>query len=229
MKKCLNCNELTKNPKFCSLSCQITHRNNQLKLSRVEKYNTKPKFCNNCNIPLVYEKRRNKYCSHSCSATVTNLIPRLKSGPEKTIFPFRKVDFIKCDITGKIYCSIGPGGGRRQQSPYIKTEKEKYYELSRFKFNVFDFPDYFNLSLIEKHGWYTCPGQKRSNLPKNINGVSRDHIISISEGFKNDYNPKNLAHPANCKLMIHLDNKRKNDNSNMSYSVLLDRINNWKY
>ena len=69
-------------------------------------------------------------------------------------------------------------------------------------------------------GWYTCPGQKRKHYAKNVNGISRDHSYSISEGLKNNINPLLLSHPANCKLMIHLDNKRKHSNC----EIIIDKL-----
>lgn len=42
------------------------------KTQRIEEYDKNPKLCIQCNSPITYEKRRNKYCSHSCSAIVSN-------------------------------------------------------------------------------------------------------------------------------------------------------------
>ena len=77
-------------------------------------------------------------------------------------------------------------------------------------------------------GWYTCPGQKRKHYAKNVNGISRDHSYSISEGLKNNINPLLLSHPANCKLMIHLDNKRKHSNCEIIIDKLKEKILKWE-
>lgn len=45
----------------------------KMKVERIEKYNINPKLCSKCRKPLPYEKRNNKYCSHSCSAQNNNL------------------------------------------------------------------------------------------------------------------------------------------------------------
>jgi hypothetical protein len=37
-----------------------------------EQYESAPKFCERCEIPLAYSQRRNRFCSNSCSATFTN-------------------------------------------------------------------------------------------------------------------------------------------------------------
>ena len=54
------------------------------------------------------------------------------------------------------------------------TEYELYREKCKFNFNIYEYPDYFNLDLIDKYGWY-----KASNRGNNLNGISRDHKISI--------------------------------------------------
>ena len=42
------------------------------KQERILLYNENPSKCQNCNESLEYSNRHNKFCSHSCSATVTN-------------------------------------------------------------------------------------------------------------------------------------------------------------
>lgn len=39
----------------------------------IDRYNSNPKFCCACNNMLPYEKRKNKFCGHSCSASFNNL------------------------------------------------------------------------------------------------------------------------------------------------------------
>ena len=39
---------------------------------RKEEYSKAPTCCKNCNEPLIYSKRKNKFCSKSCSATFNN-------------------------------------------------------------------------------------------------------------------------------------------------------------
>lgn len=44
----------------------------ELKKDRIKNYNKKPKKCLYCNNPLEYNKKRNKFCSKSCSASFNN-------------------------------------------------------------------------------------------------------------------------------------------------------------
>jgi hypothetical protein len=46
---------------------------------RLNSYNNNPTLCKNCNEPLDYSLRKNKFCNHSCSAKFTNKL-RLENG-----------------------------------------------------------------------------------------------------------------------------------------------------
>lgn len=96
---------------------------------------------------------------------------------------------------------------------------ERYRQLCRFTFNVYDYPYYFDLKLIELYGWY-----KAKNRGDNQNGVSRDHIFSIKEGFVNNIDPYYISHPSNCNLMRHVDNNKKKTNSTITFSELVERV-----
>jgi hypothetical protein len=91
-----------------------------------------------------------------------------------------------------------------------------------FKFNLADYPDEFDFSLIESFGWY-----KPKNKGNNLAGVSRDHAVSVRYGFDHDLPPEHLAHPANCVLMQHGKNVSKGTNNAISYEELLKRIDEW--
>lgn len=74
MSTCLNCNSITNNPKFCSLSCSTSFRNKNLNSKQYNKikYNKNPKLCVKCNSIIAYEKRENRFCSKSCAALYNN-------------------------------------------------------------------------------------------------------------------------------------------------------------
>lgn len=213
--------------KFCSLSCGTSFKNIVTKEKAIEKYNARPNKCKCCKNTIDYEKRANRYCSRSCAAKITNQVAR-KRGPsklEKT--PYCKVKFILCPHTNQYYSNKNSDGSVRRCSPYTKDEKQKYYSAARFKFNVYHYPEEFDLALIQQHGWYTCPGLKRKRYSKNVLGVSRDHIISVSFGFKNKIDPKIISHPANCRIILHSDNKRKHAHCGFTIDQLLEKIKDW--
>lgn len=47
--------------------------NQNKKQKRITLYNQNPKLCKHCCDPIPYDKRRNQFCSSSCSATYSNL------------------------------------------------------------------------------------------------------------------------------------------------------------
>lgn len=49
-------------------------------------------------------------------------------------------------------------------------------------------------------------------------------MVSVSEGFKRNIDPKIIAHPANCMLMRHAENQRKNMKSSITPDDLMLRI-----
>jgi hypothetical protein len=102
-----------------------------------------------------------------------------------------------------------------------KVKKITYKEYSqecKFKFDIEKFPNEFDLDLIEKLGWYTA---------NNPSGISRDHMLSISYGWKNNIVPSIIKHPANCKLMVYEENHKKGNGSSIDITELTERINNW--
>ena len=104
-----------------------------------------------------------------------------------------------------------------------RTELEKYRDECSFRFALSDFPEEFDFSLIEEHGWY-----KAKNHGDNLYGVSRDHMVSVVYGFEHNIDPAIIAHPANCQLLVHSDNARKKDGCSITYEELLERIEKWE-
>lgn len=103
-----------------------------------------------------------------------------------------------------------------------RSALENYRADCSFKFNLSDYPDEFDFTLIESYGWY-----KPKNRGDNLTGVSRDHIVSVKYGFDNQLPAEHLSHPANCVLMKHGANVSKGKKIGMSYEDLLKRIEAW--
>jgi hypothetical protein len=107
------------------------------------------------------------------------------------------------------------------------TEKNKepfllYRQRCNFDFKFEDHPNKFNLTLVEQHGWYSP-----SNKGNNLNGVSKDHMISVRTGFDLGIDPEIIKHPANCKIMLHRQNQSKREKSSITLEELLERIRSW--
>lgn len=140
---------------------------------------------------------------------ISELILRLGKKEGKLIFRTNK-DAIKLAHRNKKFkqsCAIG---------------LLRYRQLCQFKFAIKDYPSEFEISLIEKYGWY-----KAKNRGDNQNGVSRDHMYSVKEGFINNINPYYISHPANCLLMQQTNNIKKKANCSINFEDLKNRIESW--
>ena len=130
--------------------------------------------------------------------------------------------FVPRDLSsaGKIRATVKPNDYSvvRGQRP----ELVNYRADCSFKFNVFDFPDEFDIGLVEQHGWY-----KAKNRGNNLTGVSRDHIVSVRYGFDNGISPELISHPANCQLLQHGMNVSKGKNCDLTIEELFVKISNW--
>ena len=242
---------------YCSLTCRNVYVNKNLrdytrngvnlKKSHEQKYNKDPKKCKKCGKDIHYDKRNNLYCSDECSKSTINKVNRKglqykmsEEGKQNIIQAnFKRLGIdgelkehlsnpTKCDCCGKVlefkkrknkYCSIDC---KRVNDRNLMTEYNQYKQDTKFNFNLSDFPDEFEFSLIEEYGWY-----KPVNRGNNLRGVSRDHIYSVNEGFKNKVDPKIISHPANCRLMVHSENISKNKKSDITIEELLIKIDNW--
>jgi len=65
-------------------------------------------------------------------------------------------------------------------------------------------------ALIKQYGWYSAANRKN-----NLEGCSRDHLYSVSDGFKNGVDPKIIAHRTN---------QNKHSKSSITLEELMKRI-----
>lgn len=106
---------------------------------------------------------------------------------------------------------------------YENTDKmRKYRSQCAFQINVFNYPEEFDLDLIAKHGMYSA-----KNKEDNPNGITRDHMISVKYGFDNHIPPEIVRHPANCRLITHMENMKKNRRCILTIEQLSERIKSW--
>jgi endogenous inhibitor of DNA gyrase (YacG/DUF329 family) len=199
-----------------------------------EKYLLNPKTCSTCYNPIPYDRRYNKFCSHSCSAIDTNR-KRIESGytlsqesrnsirDKLSIFagPYSKLSTKTCKFCNTQF--ITPATNRTQvcnNCRHLKWNNNK--DQYSFRFNVFDYPDLFDLDNLNLVGWVAFGGKRGGK--KNIDGLSRDHRISVNEAKKFNYDPYYISHPLNCELMPHQQNNKKKTKSSITYEELVKLV-----
>lgn len=196
-------------------------------------------LCKACESPIITEWRKDKYyikhnelcfCSRKCANTQTpsattktkiaqSLRSRIYISKRKAICANKacKKSFIKQNQKTQ-FCS--PTCWKNHIN-INKSSKQLYTKGCKFMFNIYHYPLFFNLLEISKHGWYSP-----SN---NLNGISRDHCVSIVDGFEQNIPAALIAHPANCRLIPHRDNQRKKTKSIYSLPQLLEQIYIFRY
>jgi len=163
-------------------------------------YMAGPKYCArpDCDKTIPFEKRHNRFCSKSCSAKVANAT-RSKESREQQRATIRI---------------------RYQNQGRYKEAKDLRAYRRQCRFRDFDLRIIEGCQLVKKHGWY--------DPFANPNGCVMDHMLSVSQGFRDGISPKLLSHPANCQIMLQRDNCSKNSKSSITLDELETRISSWE-
>ncbi len=196
-----------KEKKCCSRNCAIqiiTAKNKDTKKS------VECKICSNI-IDVPLNSRKINICD-SCK----------KSDPKKYVrFNTRKCGCCETLINNENKSGLCLKCLHKKRRDKLEL-KDQYYLDCQFKFNVFHFPEEFEIKLIEEFGTY-----RASTHGINLNGISRDHIFSVHEGFKQGIDPRIISHPANCKLMKHAENFKKHTKCEITAEELKIKIKEW--
>lgn len=230
--------------KCCSKSLPYERRHNQFcDRSCAAKFNNKSgiqyvsRICPACNesFDQPNSKCMRRTCSSECYAAIKKprrVVVRTKPKVKRvrlTVSKFRRWPNTPHEYSRIYRCSCCQKYVSYRITKYCKEcapNVEMYRQRCKFQFNVFHYPEEFDLQLIADHGWYS-PGGKRSRGAKNVEGVSRDHRFSVSDAYKLKLDPAMVAHPANCKLLLQLDNVSKGASSEFTLEELSARIQEW--
>ena len=244
MNTCLLCNKdfvpgSGSTGKYCSISCASHHKGSLRNQAARFQYEQNPKRCKKCEMVIPYAQRKsNQFCSRSCAAVFNNAKKdwtNITTGPTPKVRPPKlprkkrsnsvvnaegphtKIYLSTCKITGKQWYSRFP----KTIHPSAAVTKKLYSYQCRFTFSISDYPQLFAYAsaLIEHYGWYSA-----ANKGNNLSGCSRDHLYSVSDGFKNNIDPKIISHPMNCRVVPHRKNQSKNKTSAITLEQLLERI-----
>ena len=226
------------NPKYEEIKNSTAYK---IKLANTQKQNYK---CNciicgkeyEVNItPHKYEiGKYKKTCSDKCAKQLTASkidkelhTLKIKNALKKYVIDNNIKKFHYCKNCGKLladdnrrlYCS---DECYLQYKLKGKKQKQIYKYFCKFTFSLNDFPDEFDFNLIKQFGWY-----KAKNRGDNLLGVSRDHKYSCEEGFKHLIDPYLISHPANCKLLQHIENSSKYIKCSITIDELQTNVINW--
>lgn len=200
--------------------------------------------CEKCNKHMVVKYGSGRFCDVKCARSFSTYKKRneinskislkmkgrkLSSEHKKKIIHYAQrteKNCLNCDR--KMY--LLPSDDRKFCTSkcwitYTEKNKEKYIlyrQRCNFDFDMSEYTDKFDITLLEQHGWYSP-----SNKGNNLKGVSRDHMFSVKSGFEMNINPEVIKHPANCKIMLHTENQKKNKKNSITLEELLLRIKNW--
>ena len=128
---------------------------------------------------------------------------------------YSKIFYNRCIVCKKKFISSA-----KQHLCSNHRDHQRKRKKFEFKFNLSDYPDLFNFNLIKQYGWYS----NGVNSPKNINGITRDHKVSVNEAIEKEYDPYYITHPLNCELMPWRENIDKHTNSSITYEELVEMV-----
>ena len=253
--KCIECNKIfgsimsltghkrmhgSSNGTITLTMCSCIFTKKVMPVQYLQKYQKTLKQCKQCGETFKPWGKDAIYCGHSCSASTVNSLrgPRTEATKLKIAKSIEKHNALnprkkKIEIVGK-FSKIYICNCKHCASKFISRIKKQYCELHRllyssssksgykFTFNVYHYPDLFDIDLLDRTGWFS-PGGRAGKW--NINGLSRDHKVSVTEAIKNGYDPFYITHPLNCELMLHSDNNKKKTKSSISYGELIEIVN----
>lgn len=113
----------------------------------------------------------------------------------------------------------------RLKSRKINANKElfiRYRKCCQFKFSLKILEPGNGQELLQEFGMY-----RAANRGNNLKGVSRDHKLSIKDGFRQKVDPYYMSHPANCQLLQQQENEHKNFKSILSLQELILEVERW--
>lgn len=189
-------------------------------------------LCENCNAPITVLYGSGRFCSERCCRGFsTKKNRKLISEKVSRTLKSRRMTFVEkpCEHCDRTFTSLIRKHVRFCSKRCAALSRglhlvgyDRYKRECQFAFNLADYPGEFDFGLIQEHGWYSP-----KNRGGNLNGVSRDHIVSVRWGFENNIDPRYIRHPANCQLMLHNDNVSKGKKKSISFQELLCRIEAW--
>lgn len=208
--------------RFCGVTCfRASKPRRTVQCFQCNSITFNPKFCSpSCRTTYCNKARgpRSLETRSAIRATIKFQRPKRPSWKDNIAGPYSTVYRNTCCKTNKIFYS----SKYQKYHPSFIADRKHYAYLCRFQFSISKFPEWFDGRIIQEHGWYSTPGSRSGK--RNLNGVSRDHKLSVDYGYKNNIPPSIIAHPANCELVLHKHNQNKHSKSSITHEQLLSDI-----
>lgn len=223
----------TESPILCS--CVFTRK--IIEASKLRKYQETllGKSCplEECRFCRKLISKTKKFCNNSCAAKFNNT-GRIDSEEtrKKKSCSIKKIHELNRIVVGE-YCKLIKSKCAHCSVISMVRLKKKYCEKcnkiyaeeprNRFKFtfNVYKYPELFDIQRLILVGWYSPKGKSGKWNPE---GLSRDHRVSVNEALKYGYDPYYITHPMNCELMPHNQNNKKKTKSSLLYDDLVSLV-----
>ena len=215
-KQCPKCNTMHSKPgPFCSRSCSNSRTHTAESRAKISKKLT-GRFSGTAGRKRLATSIAKGVNTRRANGSYKKNNKKNKKFSNK-VGPYCAVYHNKCTVCNKVsleksfrkYCS---------EHSSLLTNKRAIY---KFRFNVYDYPDLFDLKLLSEVGFYAPRGKAGKWNPT---GLSRDHRVSVDEAIRNNYDPYYITHPLNCELMPHLENNSKNTASSITYTQLITLV-----
>jgi hypothetical protein len=219
---CPKCNSLFDNyskwgfKKFCSRTC--ANSRNFSEDSKRKKSESIKKYLASLSDTEYFEYIKKTHPNK----TINPVDRRLKSiqSLETVIGEYSRIYLCTCKYSGIQFYSKTV----KQVHPNLARTKKEYTYSCQFRFAISNYFFWFTnaTELINTYGWYSTPGSKKGL--NNTNGISRDHLYSITDGWINNVPPSIIRHPANCALIPHKQNQSKYKKSKITLDELHKKI-----
>lgn len=176
MNICLYCQKETHNKKFCTLSCQMRHRNLQSNIKNREDYYDSPKQCNRCEKVLSYEKRNNQFCSRTCARIGNSNSSIGEAANQKRNCAYCNESFLCKKWSPAIYCSNDCAAENRRENNNERFDRGLIKMRKTLRNHIARIMGY-KCSLCEISNWNGKPitlqvdhidGDAGNNFPENL-------------------------------------------------------------
>jgi hypothetical protein len=113
------------------------------------------------------------------------------------------------------------------QTQYLNNVEFENNSIQRYRYDSRFIIDFYHLEFIKGYNLLLKFGVYDSH--SNVNGVVKDHRLSVWFGYTNNVPATLTGHLANCEFLRYKDNIKKSKNSSLSVNELLNEIKkfNW--